>query len=104
MPKRTREHILFSHEHLVNLYLTVIADALNKGISKGPRCMGSWLSMYVSSSNLLQRVDDGITRQPSNSFKLVVNNQKTFFFSVNLIKLWLLVDKRDQLNPKIELL
>ena len=49
--------------------------------------MGSWLSMYVSSSNLLQRVDDGITRQPSNSFKSVVNNQKTFFFSVNLIKL-----------------
>ena len=43
--------------------------------------MGSWLSMYVSSSNLLQRVDDGITRQPSNSFKLVVNNQKTFFLA-----------------------
>ena len=66
--------------------------------------MGSWLWMHVSSSNLLQHVDHGITRQPSNSFKLVVNNQKTFFFSVNLIKLWLSVDKRDQLNPKIELL
>ena len=82
MPKRTREHILSSHEYLVNLSLTVIADALNKVIIMGrPRCMGSWLSMYVSSSNLLQRVDDGITRQPSNSFKLVVDNQKTFFLA-----------------------
>ena len=81
MPKRTREHILSSHEYLVNLSLTVIADTLNKAIIMGPRCMGSWLSMYVSSSNLLQRVDDGITRQPSNSFKLVVNNQKTFFLA-----------------------
>ena len=81
MPKRTREHILSSHEYLVNLSLTVIADALNKVIIMGPRYMGSWLSMYVSSSNLLQRVDDGITRQPSNSFKLVVNNQKTFFLA-----------------------
>ena len=81
MPKRTREHILSSHEYLVNLSLTVIADALNKIIIMGPRCMGSWLSVYVSSSNVLQRVDDGITRQPSNSFKLVVNNQKTFFLA-----------------------
>ena len=81
MPKRTREHNLSSHEYLVNLSLTVIADTLNKAIIMGPRCMGSWLSMYVSSSNLLQRVDDGITRQPSNSFKLVVNNQKTFFLA-----------------------
>ena len=81
MPKRAREHILSSHEYLVNLLLTVIADALNKVIIMGPRCMGSWLSMYVSSSNLLQRVDDGITRQPSNSFMLVVNNQKPFFLA-----------------------
>ena len=106
MPKRTREHILSSHEYLVNLSLTVIADALNIDITMGPRCMGSWLWMHVSSSNSLQRVNDGITCQPSNSFKLMVNNQKTHsFFTVNrLTKLWLSVDKRDQLNPKNELL
>ena len=40
------------------------------------------------------------------AFKLIVNNQKTHFFLTfnRLTKLWLSVDKRDQLNPKNELL
>ena len=65
--------------------MTVIADTLNKGITMGPRCMGSWLGMQVSSSNSLQRFDDGIIRQLSNSFKLIVNNQKAYFFLVSTV-------------------
>ena len=53
MPKSTREHILSSHEYLVNLSLTVIADAFKYRHYNGSKVHGK---LTVNARELLKLI------------------------------------------------